>query len=513
MDLCSQMAAATRLSDGARGADAALSAASARPEGAYNRRGGTLYLFASGLAQASALLRYVVLARLLGPEQLGLAATLVITASFFDLISDTGSDRFLVQDRDGDTVEVQNLVQLLYVTRALLIAAALVVFSIPIAHLYRTPRLAVGLAFLALSPLILGFVHLDVRRAQRRHDFRPDATCMIAAEIASLVTVIAAAWLTRNFTAILYGLIVRALVMVAVSHLTARRPYGLKWSREHAARLTRFSGPLVLNGLMLFIGLTGDRVLVANQLSVKALGYYSAVLMLIFYPSGMLVRYIHAVYMPMVAAARDDPAERARVADILGGQTQLLALAMAAGFAVVAPPMVGILYGARFTEPALLVGMIGILQTTRFQINWPSTVALGMGRTGAVLISNLARLATFPTAVAGLWLIGGLLGIVVGFTAGEFLSLAVSLALLNRDASHPPLWSFDRLATFALAAAIILAWNFAIAARSVIGESGLWVATVGLALWVSRREAGALAELLALPRRLAAPLFLRARAP
>ena len=216
------------------------------------RRGSGLYLIASLVSQASALVRYVILARLLGPEQLGIAATLVVTASFFDLISDTGSDRFLIQDRHGDTPEVQRLVHLVYAGRGIVIALSLAVFAIPIAHFYKTPALAGGLAILALSPLILGFQHLDYRRAQRDHDFRAEAACMIAAEFTGLVATAAAAWLTHSFHAVLYGLITRAVVLVVVSHLQADRPYRMRWEIAHARRLSRFAFPLMLNGLMLF---------------------------------------------------------------------------------------------------------------------------------------------------------------------------------------------------------------------------------------------------------------------
>ena len=66
------------------------------------RRGTKAFLAASGVAQLCALARYTVLARLLGPEQLGLAAILILTAQFFESVTDSGSDRFLVQDRGGN---------------------------------------------------------------------------------------------------------------------------------------------------------------------------------------------------------------------------------------------------------------------------------------------------------------------------------------------------------------------------------------------------------------------------
>jgi O-antigen/teichoic acid export membrane protein len=467
------------------------------------RRGGVLYFGASLLSQAAALVRYVVLARLLGPEQLGVAATLVVTASFFDLISDTGSDRFLIQDRDGDAPAVQKLVQLVYAGRGLAIALCLAAFAVPVAIFYKTPALAGGLVVLALSPLILGFQHLDYRRAQRAHDFRPEAICVIFAECVSLLATVTAAWLTRSFHAVLYGLITRAVVLVVVSHVQARRPYGFGWDLKHGRRLSRFALPLMLNGLMLFVINQGDRVIIGRELGVEALGYYSAVMLLIFYPSVLLARYIHAIYIPLVAAERDSAQARARVIDELGGQTVVLAIAMALGFALVAPPIIPVLFGARFAQDSLLVTLIGLLQTARFLLNWPSTASLANGRSATVLAGNLTHVIAFAAAVAGLKLVGGVQGLVGGFVVGEVVCAGLAVVLLNRDTVQPQQHGLERLVLFALACAAALLWNLTVRNRdwTSVGAAAIASALLLAGLW--RRERASIRSLTGIVGRLA----------
>ena len=299
------------------------------------RRGAKAYLGASVLSQVCALLRYVLLARLLGPEQLGIAATLILTASFFDLISDTAADRFLIQDKDGDQVPVQRLVQLVLAGRGVSIAAAMAAVAWPLAFFYRTPALAPALAVLGLSPLIMGFIHLDMRRAQRENDFRAEGLSTMASEAAGLLGTVLAAYLTHNFTAVLYGLIARSLVLVVCSHLFANRPYGVGYSKEHGPRLGRFSAPLMVTGMILFLAGQGDRVLVGEQksgfagLGHRLLARHSAVLFAHFlsgrrhpqvrahslstadrrhtYRSGQTLRSRQRSWIPDVAArARDD---------------------------------------------------------------------------------------------------------------------------------------------------------------------------------------------------------------
>jgi O-antigen/teichoic acid export membrane protein len=443
----------------------------------------------------------VVLARLLGPEQLGVAATLVVTASFFDLISDTGSDRFLIQDRDGDTPEVQKLVHLVYAGRGVAVALALVAFAIPVAHFYKTPALAGGLAVLALSPLILGFQHLDYRRLQRAHNFRLEALCMMCAECACLLATTVAALVTRSFEAVLVGLITRALVLVLVSHILAKRAYRIGWEAAHARRLSQFALPLMLNGLMLFVVSQGDRVIVGRELGVKALGYYSAAMLLVYYPSVLLARYIHAIYIPLIAAQRDSDQRRRQMIDDLGGQTIILTIAMTLGFALVAPSIIPVLFGRRFQQDALLVALIGILQMARFIFNWPSTASLAMGRSGTVLASNLTHFLAFASAVAGYALIGGLQGVVAGFIVGELICAVAAIVLLNRDTGQPVVHGLGRLAEFVAACGVVLIWDVAVTQDRL----PLWIAAIAaslvLAVWLYRREEQAIRSSAALVQR------------
>ena len=477
------------------------------------RRGANAYFAASGAAQIIALIRYVVLARMLGPEQLGLTATLVVMATFFDMVSDAGSDRFLIQDRDGDTPEVQSLVQLFYIGRGAATALILAVFAWPIAMAYGTPQLTIGLALLGVSRFILGFVHLDLRRSQRHLDFRSEATALIWAEFSGLFATGLAAYLTHNYTAILYGLTARAMVMVAVSHLRSTRPYRIGFSNEHAARLGRFAMPLMINGVLLFLATQGDRALVGRQLGLVTLGRYSAILLLIFYPVSTITRYIQTMYLPLLARTRDDDTERNRLANVMGGQVLLLAILMSAGFALVAPLAVTVLYGSRFSEAASTVALIGILQTSRFLQVYPTVVALSAGRSVGPLAVNTTRLLAYPAAFLGGLTLGGLPGVLAGFVSGELLAQAIGLIMLNRVFKRPTLDGFDRILMFILSSGVVLAIIWAFQRPGPLSQASVAFGGCVLAGWIVHRERPAIVESVTLLRRITrglSPKFARA---
>ena len=405
------------------------------------------------VAQASALVRYVILARILGPEQLGLAAMLVLTAQFFDSVSDTGADRFIVQSPKGDTPRMLGVVHMAMALRGVMIAAALFVTAGLVARLYGAPQIVPALHVLALAPLIAGFTNLDMRRVQRTGDFRPESYVTLFGELASVAATATAAFIVRDHTAVLYGLIARALTMVTASHLVSARRYGWAYGPLEARLFFQVAGPLAINGLFLYFGSQGDRLLVASGLGAAALGHYSAILLLIFNPTSALARFLQGMHLPQVAAARDDGPRLRAQGERLAGQTLLLSVGAAVGFAVAGPLIAPLLFGELGVQPVLIFAALGVVQAARMLRGWPTTLALGLGRSTEVMVNNIIRVVALPLAfVANLhW--HTLFAILLGFFVGEVLALFGALWFLIRAAAVPASSSLRRSMMFLLIAA------------------------------------------------------------
>jgi O-antigen/teichoic acid export membrane protein len=457
-------------------------------------RGRKAYFGAAVLSQAVALLRYVLLARMLGPVELGFAAMMLLTTQFFESISDTGSDRFLIQDPDGDAPSMQGLVHLVMAARGLLIAAALAVFAVPLAGVYHSPTLVTSLVALGVAPLIAGLVHLDVRRLQRHGNFWPESLMTMVSETAGLLGTVGAAWFTRDHTAVIYGQAAKAAAMVIISHVMAQRPYRWATGREEGARFSRFAAPLFVNGMLLFAGSQGDRLIVANRVGPAALGQYSAVLLLVFYPSSALSRFIAGMHLPLIAGARSDPQRLDKAAQRLAGQALMLAVAMAAGFTLVGPIATPLLYGKRFAQGATIFAMLGCVQSARFLRQWPTTVAVAVGRSTIVMANNLARMLAFPAALLATFYFRSLEAIISGFLLGEIVAILVALWLLARASTVRLGPELRRICDFMLVSAglISAAWtvqnhHWAWASLSIAATASV----LGLATWNEREVVGA----------------------
>jgi O-antigen/teichoic acid export membrane protein len=417
------------LNEGIPAATAPLSDAAPKVRGG----GRKAYLAALATAQAAAFVRSVVLARLLGPEQMGLAAIIILTAQFFDQITDTGNDRFLVQDRFGDNPKALQLIHLVAIFRGSFIAVFLMILAEPIARFTGAPATTAALAILAIVPFLNGFTNFGFRVAQRHHQFGPEAKVMLISELCGLIGTTIAAFAVRNFTAVLYGLAARALASVIVSHLVVSVPYRPRFSKEVARRLWQFSAPLLANGLLIFIATQSDRVIISRYLGLAELGRYTVVLLLGLYPSLTLIRFVSALYLPLIAGARDCPSEMRRTADRLESGVIQLAVAVSIGFAVIVPFILPIIFGSRFASTTMVVTLLGLVTSWRMMKGPPTTVALAVGRTKILTINNLLRLSGIGAAIVGVYLIGGLKGVAAGLIAGEVIANAAATVMVCRS--------------------------------------------------------------------------------
>lgn len=453
------------------------------------RKGGKAYFAANLVSQASALARYVILARLLGEHELGLAAMLILTAQFFESVSDTGSDRFIVQDADGDTSTMQGVVQMVLAARGVLIAVALALSAGILAALYNQPGLLAPLIAIGLAPLIGGFVHLDLRRAQRTQDFRPESLAILVSETLSLVATSVAAYITRDHTAVIYGLVLRSVALVAISHVTAKRPYRWAYGEHEARRFSLFALPLFLNGLLLFLGGQGDRLVVGSGLGAAALGQYSAVLLLAYYPSTMLARFLTGIHLPQVSASRQSGEALEAARWRLGSRTTVLSVGIVVGFAVAAPIFVPLLYGASFAQHLQVIALMGVLQALRFIRFWPTTIAIGAGRSLIVMLNNVARMVGLPLAVAAHLQFHTLEGVIGGFIVGELVALVVALALLWRE-GHVRLRAELRRVGLFLAicgSTVAAAWMLQDGKLMEAGACAAATLTIAVAIYASER--------------------------
>src|SRR3990167_8974606 len=135
------------------------------------------------IVQACSFVRSVILARLISPENFGIAATLAITISLFEMVSNLSAELLLVQAEDGNEPRFQKTAQLLRAGRGLINASFIFALAGPVSRLFGVPESRWAFQCMALAPAINGFAHLDMNRLQREMDFGPFVIIHIASSV------------------------------------------------------------------------------------------------------------------------------------------------------------------------------------------------------------------------------------------------------------------------------------------------------------------------------------------
>jgi O-antigen/teichoic acid export membrane protein len=198
---------------------------------------------------------------------------------------------------------------------------------------------------------------------------------------------------------------------------------------------------------------------------------------------------VHSLFVPILAGARADREAWNIARDRLERVTILISSLALLGYALAAPLVLPILFGAKFREDALFLGLVALLQTTRILFNWPTTLALAAGRTLTVLYANLLHAFGFVGALLGAAVVPGLTGLIAGFGAGELIAAALTIVLVNSSLGDGLFSHFGKFGDFGGVAAVTLATVALVTAPRGDMAIVLWaVALVGLGRLVWRRQ-------------------------
>lgn len=451
-------------------------------------RGGVQLLGGHGAMQVIALLRNFCIARLISPEDFGIAATFALTFSILEAVGDLSFDKLLIQDRDGDKPHLQAVLQALTLIRGLVIGAAIFLLAEPIARIFDVPDAEAAYRWLALAPVLKGLAHLDFKRMQRQLHFSTELRLFIAAQVAAFVVAVGLAWIWRDYMAVLWGVIAQAAVQGLGAHLLAERPYRLALRGPEIRKALQFGWPLMLNGIILILAAQGDRALIGAELGMTDLAIYTVAAMLIGALQLPLLRVIGGLTMPWLASVQGEPSLTERYQFTSDGMA-MTALFVFLPLALIGNELIGLVFGASYVGPAAVVAWLAFGAALRLLQGAPTTASLAAGDSRNLMLSNMARTTGILAAVLVLKLGGGLVAVAAAMCLGEFLGWVAALLRLKRvlpsGASPAHVSGVVCSGVFVVALVFITALPEAELAVRIIVAGLLTVSATILLLWLS----------------------------
>lgn len=219
-------------------------------------------------------LKFLLAARLLGPEQIGLVGIATLSLAIVESLSDTGLSQAVVQRHSKISPQEAGAVWTLQMSRGLVLAIALLLLAVPIAALFKVSASAGLVALAAVIPLLRNAFNPGVFLVQRDRNFRQLSLYEASAALLDFATTLLLIHLGFGAVSILLGNIAGDCVKLVLSWTWFRVPLQPTFQWRLIRELTSFGKwvwgtsvvTLVLNQL--------DKVLVARFLGTTEFGLY-----------------------------------------------------------------------------------------------------------------------------------------------------------------------------------------------------------------------------------------------
>ena len=396
-------------------------------------RGGSLVSTGQAMSMALTFVRNLILARLLGPENMGVAAILITTLSFLELVSDMSVMKLVVQHRAGNRPSFMRTAQAFELIRGVLMAVLLFALAWPTSMLFDLPDLLWAFQLLALVPLVRAFLNLDYARQQRHLRYLPTQAVEVTPMLVTTALALPLCIMFADWRAALVIILIQPFVAVGVSHLVAEKRYRWRvgWRQRYVQGFLRFGLPLLVNGTVLFWAMQGDRVLMGVFFSPEILGLFYIAMNLSNMPMMVLMRIGGTLLLAPMSHWRDDPVRWTRNANLAMQGYSFLALLVAMPF-VTMHGIVSMIYGSDFGGADAFVGWLAIAAGIRLIFACLTMISLSKADPYLSLFGSLTRSLGVAVALLALIMGGDVMTVIyIGVTA-EGARLVVGLVRLNR---------------------------------------------------------------------------------
>lgn len=380
--------------------------------------------------QLLAFARNIIFARLISPNDFGIAATFATTLSIFELMSSFSLDKKLIQAR-GNVDRLQASTQFIELVRTSIVGFLILLSAKSLATLFGIPETTWAFRLLAVSLFTRGFIHMDMYSKQREMSYRSIIKVQIYSGLATTLAALPLAFLRRDYSAMLFVILIRSLSEVTASHLVAEKRYSVGIDRTALKQVWKFGWPLLLNGGLLFILLQGDRFIIAagpklfpkNNYTMVDVAMYAIASGFSLIPIALVSKVCISVLMPYLSEVQGEPTQLSKRYHISMAVVSLIAFSLAIFLSVLGGWAITLTYGAKYNSAHVLIGWLGIAQAFRLLRIVPTTVFLAVGKTKVVLFNNIVRATTFLFTCAVAAVGGPLQWIAISTLLGEFLSL------------------------------------------------------------------------------------------
>lgn len=256
------------------------------------------------VSRGFSLIRTIVLARLLAPNDFGLFGIAMLTLSGLERFSKTGFDQALVQKKE-ETETFLDTAWTVQVIRGFLLGGILVVGAPLVGLFFGEPRVILIVRVLGAAVALKSLRNIGVIYFRKDLEFHKQFVYEFSSAFADLMVALSLAFIFRSVWALIFGLLAKNITKFLISYYIHSYKPSLRFEWKKAQNLFSFGVWIFLSGLLGFLVTQGDDIFVGKFLSTSALGLYQLAYRISNLPPREITGTITRVIFPSYSKIQD----------------------------------------------------------------------------------------------------------------------------------------------------------------------------------------------------------------
>jgi PST family polysaccharide transporter/lipopolysaccharide exporter len=316
-------------------------------------RGSVWLATGSGTEQALRLLRNVILARLLAPQDFGMMAIILAINMAFETFTEIGIQYAIVQNPKGQEQTYLNGAWWLAVVRALGLYALAFLAAPWVAQFYGNPGLVPLMRVALLTILLNGIFSPRAHVALKQMNFKRWAMLQNGGGICGILTAVLLALLMPGVWALVLGFVTEATARCLLSHLLCPFKPGFHFDRESLQALLQYSRGMFGLPILSFVFTQADIFVVAKLFPSAEVGIYSLAVSLAQTPFGLFGPLVGQVVGPVFSQIQSEYERANKIILAITSVVALVGLPLLFCGALYGGSLLRVLYGGSYARASL----------------------------------------------------------------------------------------------------------------------------------------------------------------
>jgi O-antigen/teichoic acid export membrane protein len=326
------------------------------------------------------LIRNMVLARLLAPNEFGLMAMVMVATTAFDAFTEVGVKQSVIQNKHGAEPEYLNVVWWMQAVRGLSLFLIAVIAAPWISSFYDKPELLKLLRFSFFAILFSGLVSPRAYVLEKEHRFGRAVFLTQGSAIIGTITTIVLAFIIRNVWALVIGFVTEAAILCLVSYLLVPFMPRFRIHREYLGELMKFGRGMFGLPILTMVCFQADVLVLGKLVTNEQLGLYSLAATLAYLPIDLFSQVISPFLLPTFAERQDNKTSLSQSILQITHWTAVMSIPVITLMACCASGMLLLAYGGKYVAAAIPFSILSFQILTRTEGSILGTIYMAVGR-------------------------------------------------------------------------------------------------------------------------------------